>query len=405
MINGNLIVNNRGIHGVSPVTGTCNLIAGIYYYIQILFGQKTGPYGFNAGYAEPDNNGNATTNYIYNATGLGVYYVPTEDYMLLYDNWINQSFVSPSYSSVNIASLIRNENYLYTSINSSDPQVNLFNRPPINPNIYKYIHLKYKVLSYSGTLNPLNIYYADNTYDLREVQKAIYNYPSPSNILGSWQNAVIDMSSDPSWNVGNWIYYRLDPMTFGTANILFEYFILSNSSSIPLNQRASNIYSTGYVQGNTINIYNSNFYYNTTSNGNTGQVNSLFKQYTNLSTFTQSCLVKYNYIGQCDWSVLFQGNAGDGRVEGVYNDKTGNVYVFGQYRSTITIVDKNGNACIQLSNTSGYNYTFLAAYSSNGEYLWATNQTSTGQPSSNQNNEVISSGVSYLYTGNSLTMG
>ena len=407
MINGNLIVNNSGQHPVVDVSGTCNLIAGIYYYIQIIFGQRTGGYGFKTGYAEPDNNGNATTNYVYNATGLGVYYVPSEDYMLLYDNWINLSFVSPSYSSLNITSLTRNENYLYTSmVGLSDPQVELSNRPSINPNIYKYIHLKYKVLSYSGTLNQLVIYYGDNTYNFNESRKTIYNYPTPSDTSGSWQTAVIDMSNDPSWYLGNWTKYRLDPIQDGTANILFEYFILSNSINIPLNQNASNIYSTGYVQGNTINIYNSNFYYNTTSNGNTGQVNRLFKQYADISfSFIKSSLVKYNYIGQCIWSVLFQGSSGDVRVEGVYNDKTGNVYVFGQYRSTLTIVDKNGNTCIQLANTSSHNYTFLAAYSSNGEYLWATNQTSTGQqPSFTQNNEVISSGVSNLYAGNSLTM-
>jgi alpha-tubulin suppressor-like RCC1 family protein len=405
MINGNIIVNNRGIHPTTTdVSGTCYLIAGIYYYIQILYGQKTGVYSFKAGYAEPDNNGNATTNYVYNGTGLGVYYVPDENYMLLYDNWINQPLISPSYSSLNITSLTRNENYLYTSmVGSSDPQVNLSNRPPVNPNIYKYIHIKYKLLSYSGTLNSLVVYYGDNTSGLSEGQKTIYNYPTPSDISGSWQNAVIDMSSDPSWNLGNWINYRLDPIQNGTANILFEYFILSNSSIIPLNQNASNIYSSGYVKGNTINIYNSNFYYNTTpngvSNGNTGQSNSLFKQYTDGNINTKSCLVKYNYIGQCIWSVFFKAGLSVS-VEGVYNDKTGNVYAFGQYRDTLTISDKNGITRIQLPNTSNNNYTFLAAYSSNGEYLWATNQTSS------QDNQVISSGVGAnpLFIGNCISM-
>jgi alpha-tubulin suppressor-like RCC1 family protein len=393
MINGNIVVDNGGTHGTLTKTGTCSLIAGTDYYIQIFYGNLTGGQAFGAGYTEPGGT------FISDATGLNTYFVSSENYIGMYDNWVNQN----SYTFNNITIINQNENYFNINTTGADPLINMTGRPAVNPYIYKYIHIKYRIMSISSGSTPyfMEIFYGNSSYPLSESRKVIYTYPTPiSNILGSWQNAIIDMTNQTNWYTDNWSVWRLDPLYDGIANIQFEYFYVSDSPTLSLNESGNNVYVTGFSQGNVTNIYNSSFLYNTKNVlGYPNINNSLFKTYTSNNSFEKSYIIKYNSNGQCDWSILLDGGL-NVRTNTIRIDKTGYVYVFGYFGKSITIRDKNNNVCKEyIINQDTYD-TFIVVYSSDGLYQWSTRQQS------NQDDFVMSYGPSNTnpYTGLSLAM-
>lgn len=388
MINGNQIVNNGGEHASQTRTGTCNLVAGTYYYIQIFYGQSSGGLAFSANYTEPG--GVATPN----ATGLNTYFVAPGNSNGMYDNWINQT----TYTLTNATSLIKNENYFSINTTGSDPQISMTGRPAINPYIYKYIHIKYRISSITSGSTPyrMSIYYGNSTFPLSESRRVDYTYPMPiSNILGTWQNAVIDMTNQINWYTDNWSEWRLDPISDGIANIQFEYFFVTDTPILPLNETGNNVYVTCFSKGNNTNIYNSSFYYDTSTNfGYSDVSNSFFKSYTSNNTFEQSYIIKYNLNGQCVWSILLDG-ALNVRTTSIRTDKTGYVYVFGQFGTSLRIRDKNGTICATYTTSIENRYdTFIAAYSSDGNYQWSTRQESI------ENDYAISYGPAVTATTN-----
>lgn len=407
LINGNVVVNNSGIHAAQDRSGTCSLIAGTYYYIQIFYGNTQGNLEFSARYTEPGGSA------ISDASGLNTYFVSPSDAIDLYDNWINQPL--GSITSIGSAQVVgryttiamnmsRNENYINLLVTGNDPQLNLLNRPVINPFIYKYIHFKYKIVS--GTPSIFEIYYGNNNYTFNEDRKVVYNYPTPiNNIIGTWQNAVIDMTNVSNWYLDNWSNYRLDPtQSLGSPalNIQIEYFFISDTSSYPMNESSNNIYASGITTGTNTNIYNSSFYYDTSLNyGLSGNINTLFKSYITNNSFEKTYIVKYNLNGQCQWSIFLKSGE-NVRVSGINVDKTGNIYVFGEFSITLAdpffnITDKNGTICETYTiNTFGTHDTFMIAYSEDGLYLWSTRQ------SSSINNRVISYGPGSAYYGPSI---
>lgn len=396
MINGNRIVNNGGVHGTQTRTGTCNLVAGTYYYIQIYYGQLTIGVSFSASYTEPGGTD------ISNATGLNTYFVAPGEYNGLYDNWINQT----SYTFSNVTSLNRNENYLNINTTGSDPQINMTGRPAVNPYIYKYIHIKYRLFSITSGSTPytMTIYYGNSSYPLSESRKVTYTYPTPiSNTLCIWQNAVIDMTNETNWYTDNWSIWRLDPLNDGISNIQFEYFFITDSPLLPLNESGNNVYVTGFTRGNNTNIYNSSFCYNTINSGFTDISNSLFKIYTSNNTFEQSYIIKYNLNGQCAWSILLNGGL-NVRTTTIRTDKTGYVYVFGHFGTFISIRDKNGTICATYNTSIADRYdTFIAVYSSNGTYQWSTRQESIENDYSVSYGPIVT-GTTNAYIGPSLAM-
>lgn len=368
MINGNLVVNNGGSHGSQTRSGTCSLVAGTYYYIQIFYCQGDGSLAFSASYIEPGG----TT--ISNATGLNTYFVASGDYNGMYDNWINQS----TYTLSNVTNITKKENYFDINVTGIDPQITMSGRPAINPYNYKYIHIKYRISSITSTSNAMEIFYGNSTYPFSESRKVSYIYPTPiSNILGTWQNAVIDMTNYSNWYTDNWTDWRLDPIADGSLNIQFEYFFISDTPTLPLNETGNSVYVTAFSKGNNTNIYNSSFYYDTSTNfGYSGASNSLFKTYTSNNFFEQSYVIKYNLNGQCTWSILLE-SALNVRTSVIRVDKTGYVYVFGQFGTSLTIRDKTNAICATYNTSISNRYdTFIAVYSSDGYYQWSSVQGS-----------------------------
>lgn len=367
MINGNPIVNNGGIHTSQTITGTCKLIAGTYYYIQIFYGHSREEYTFSASYTEPGGDN------ISNATELNTYFVAPGDYNPLYDNWINQN----SYLLNNITIITKNENFF--NINTrSNPKITMY-RAAVNPYNYKYIHIKYRISSITSGSTPytMTINYGNSSYNFSESRKVSYVYPTPiSNILGRWQNAVIDMTNEKNWYMDNWSDWILVPLN-GESNIQFEYFFITDSPILPLNETGNNVYVSFFSKGDITNIYNSSFYYDTSTNfGYSGTSNSLFKSYTSNDSYQQSYIIKYNPNGQCLWSIILEGTL-DVRTTVIRVDKTGYVYVFGHFGTSIIIRDKNNNICATYNTSIDDRYdTFIAVYTSNGDYLWSSRQES-----------------------------
>ena len=397
-INGNTIVDNGGTHSAQDRTGPCNLIAGTYYYIQIFYGERTGNNSFEVSYSEPNNDGTANiTSYISNATGLDTYYIDeNSQYMGFYDNWINQPLgiiPSGSYSTDgDMVILERKENYISLQLNNSSNQaLYLYNRPAINPNIYKYIHIKYKT-----TNAPLNFsfFYSTNT-NFAVTRSVVFNYPV-INTINSWQHLVFDLSNEPNWLTSNWTHYQFYRNAFGTRFIEFEYFYISDSQNYPLNETGNSLYVSGVSKAQNITIYNSTFIYNTTGLGFSGIPNRFIRTYNGTNnTSDKSYLIKYDLNGSCIWSIYLQSTS-NVRIQTTKVDKTGNVYVFGQFDGTLSVNNKDGIAFKTLISL-GSNDTFLVIYSGDGIPLWTCQQGST------QKDQVISSsfGVTPLLQGQS----
>ena len=396
-INGNLIVNNAGIHAAQDRTGTCNLISGTYYYIQIFYGERTGFNSFEASYSEPNDDGTAnTSNYIKNATGLGTYYVDTE-YIGLYDNWINQPMGTSGSYGVDTDVVINNRDESYinlTLLDRENQNVYLYNRPPINPNIYKYIHFKYKT---NKGPSLLYLYYSTSSSfnDSRRISFNITNIDTKN----SWQHIVFDMTNETNWFTGNWTHYKITRIAFGTRNIEFEYFYISDSPKYPLNETGNSIYVSGVSKAQNISIYNSTFFYNTTGSGLSSTANRFIRTYTGTNnTSDKTYIIKYDLNGSCIWSIYLQ-STGNIRGQTTKVDKTGNVYIFGQFDGTISIRDKDGTLIKTLVSVGSFD-TFVIVYNGDGEYLWDCSQGSS------QRDQVISSsfGTVPLLQGQSAAM-
>jgi len=403
-INGNTVVDNGGIHGAQDRTGTCNLISGTYYYIQIFYGERTGNDSLEVSYSEPNNDGTAnTSSYIRNATGLDTYYMDeNSQYMGFYDNWINQPLgVTPtgSYSTdADMVILERKENYISLQLNNSSNQaLYLYNRPAINPNIYKYVHMKYKT---TNTPSSFSLRYSTST-SFSSSNSVSFNYPV-TNTINTWQHVVFDMSNEPNWLTANWTHYQLYREAFGTRFIEFEYFYISDSQNYPLNETGNSLYVSGVSKAQNISIYNSTFFYNTPTTipslGFSGTPNRFIRTYSGTNnTSNKSYLIKYDLNGSCIWSVYLQSTL-NVRIQTTKVDKTGNIYVFGHFEGTFSVNNKDG-VTFKTLISNGFD-TFLIIYSGDGNVLWSCQQGSA------QKDQVISSsfGVTPLLQGQSLSL-
>jgi len=158
------------------------------------------------------------------------------------DNW---NMTGYTYSQSDLVITTRTANNLrLTMSNSTDPQLYLegTSRPAIDTANFKYIHLRYKLVSGSADALILFFYNTSASGD----KYAVFNYNKEGGysgvvkvnnyedtVIGKWYNIVFDMSNHPNWTTGNWTKYRIDPIVSGSAVIDFEYFVISNSPNPP----------------------------------------------------------------------------------------------------------------------------------------------------------------------------
>ena len=143
------------------------------------------------------------------------------------------------------------ENNLTVTTLSADSRLILPTRTAINPNTYKYIHIKYKVLSGTPDFFQLFYYNTSITNALRSVvyfynttgtftggtSPSVVNYNNENVIINKWKYMTFDMSKDPLWTGGSWNAYRID-FTQATVGVQlqYEYLIISDSPNYPLSE-------------------------------------------------------------------------------------------------------------------------------------------------------------------------
>lgn len=166
------------------------------------------------------------------------------------DNWNKSGY---TYTPSNLTVTTRtNNNLRLTMTGLSDPQLSLQGtRPTVNSNDFKYIHLRYKVVS--GNADYFQLFYYNTTgQPINGTLSVVVNYGTVT--LGEWKTVVIDMSNDSNWTTANWNQYRLDPISGGNAVIDYDYFVISNSPNPP-DYDTKSLKVTGYFRAKKTGIY------------------------------------------------------------------------------------------------------------------------------------------------------
>lgn len=129
-------------------------------------------------------------------------------------------------SSKNIANLI-------VSWEGTNPQI-VFEgsgRQTINSQSFKYIHVRFRWVTYVSTPDRMRLYYysSTNPYNSNRFVDVMYSNVSVS----QWQNIVFDMSNNATWNANNWQFFRLEMVSSGSGLMVLEHFVISSVPSIP----------------------------------------------------------------------------------------------------------------------------------------------------------------------------
>ena len=88
-----------------------------------------------------------------------------------------------------------------------------------------------------------------------------------------------------------------------------------------------------------------------------------------------ACIVKYNSAGFVQWVARVGGQGGDNPF-GMATDSSGNLYVTGQYNSTLTAFNANGTSFGTTVSNAGALDAFLVKYNSSGTVQWLTRLSS-----------------------------
>ena len=150
----------------------------------------------------------------------------------------------------------------------------------------------------------------------------ITKYSSAGNVL--WAAQIAGTNQDIGWGIAT------DPS--GNVAVTGEY------------QSALTLFNTGGTPGTTLS-----------NNG-----------------FIDCFVAKYSSAGVVLWAALIGGQVSSSEIgRGIATDSSGNVFVTGNYDTTLTPYSTNGTPSTTLSNTGGRE-CFLVKYSSAGAVLWAT---------------------------------
>jgi len=128
---------------------------------------------------------------------------------------------------------------------TGDPMINMFGIGSFNPNIYKFINVRYRVLS--GNAGNCEIFFNNPTYPVPSGPDRV---AGALNSDGNWHILSLDMSSNSAWDDGNITGWRFDYVTTSGVNIEIDFISLSESriigegSSINVSPTTNTTYST-----------------------------------------------------------------------------------------------------------------------------------------------------------------
>lgn len=147
------------------------------------------------------------------------------------DTWTNTGYVY-TVGGTGLTVTTRTQNNLrLTMTNANDPTLTLEGtRPTVNSTNFKYVHIRYKVVS--GTPDFIDLYYYNTSgLGLSASRRMFRGYGAVT--LGEWKNIVFDLTNDTNWSSANWNRFRLDPLQNGNAVIDFDYLAITNSIEPP----------------------------------------------------------------------------------------------------------------------------------------------------------------------------
>lgn len=142
-----------------------------------------------------------------------------------YNDWVTFPFIT-GYLTVNSVSQKLLD--VQTGSESGDGMIHMYDIGDFNPLTYKYIIVKYKLVTPVSTT--MQIYYTNTSYPLaNEIQVRSVGLNSDTS---KWHYAVFDMSGHPRWNLENIKGWRLDPVSTINTRIQIEFIALSKIPNI-----------------------------------------------------------------------------------------------------------------------------------------------------------------------------
>ncbi|SFX14080.1 beta strand repeat-containing protein [Cytophaga hutchinsonii] len=129
-------------------------------------------------------------------------------------NWTSQPYAT-------IRTTVNGANGILNVTSAFDSWIEMYGLGTFNPNIYKYINIRYRVNS--GDAQAVQMYFTNATYTTANENAVVV---SPLISDGNWQVLTIDMSTHPLWTSSTVTGWRYD-FASGVANMDIDYISLT----------------------------------------------------------------------------------------------------------------------------------------------------------------------------------
>lgn len=147
---------------------------------------------------------------------------------------------------IDVASVSTNGVLRFTTINT-DPMINMYNIGSFDPNVYKFIQVKYRIVS--GNAGHVEIFFTNTQYTSAtgaQVRNA------PLNSDGNWNVVTVAMHTHPNWTNSNITGWRFDMGTASGVTIEVEWIRLVSDTgalSVKSNKVVGNFSEVGITNG------------------------------------------------------------------------------------------------------------------------------------------------------------
>lgn len=145
-----------------------------------------------------------------------------------------------------MASVSTNGVLRFTTINT-DPMINMYNLGSFDPNVYKFIQVKYRVVS--GNAGSVEIFFTNTQYTMANAAQA---WSAPLNSDGNWNVVTVAMHTHPNWTNSNITGWRFDMGTVSGVTIEVEWIRLVSDTgalSVKSNKVVGNFSEVGITNG------------------------------------------------------------------------------------------------------------------------------------------------------------
>lgn len=160
--------------------------------------------------------------------------------------WGDGSGVGFTIYGIDGSSVSTNGVLRFTTINI-DPKINMYNIGSFDPNVYKYIQVKYRVVS--GNAGDVEIFFTNTQYT---AANAAQHRGAPLNSDGNWNVVTVAMHTHPNWTNSNITGWRFDMGTASGVTIEVEWIRLVSDTgalSVKSNKVVGNFSEVGITNG------------------------------------------------------------------------------------------------------------------------------------------------------------